>query len=144
MTSANDGITNSSRSCLHISSFQILLGKLHPYVSGTFFQSLKRPGIRKLHVYHQANVYIFVQTLLNILQISRRYLSWLEWLPGAPSGFSRRLKIGQILGFFKTDDLKIQFVRFEDLKTALFCHFLPLKSDFKTEDLKTAYLKSDD
>ena len=63
---------------------------------------------------------------------------------GAPSGFSRRLKIGQILGIFKSEDLKIQFARFEDLKTALFCHFLPQKSDVKTEDLKTAYLKSED
>ena len=62
----------------------------------------------------------------------------------APSRFSRRLKIGRIWGIFKTVDLKIQSVRFEDQKTALFCLFLPQKSDFKTEDLKTAYLKSED
>ena len=42
----------------------------------------------------------------------------------------------------KTEDLKIQFLRFEDLKTALFCHFLPHTDD--TEDLKTPYLKSED
>ena len=44
---------------------------------------------------------------------------------GTPSGFSWRLKIGQIWGIFKTKDLKIQFSRFEDLKKALFCHVLP-------------------
>ena len=41
---------------------------------------------------------------------------------GAPSGFSWRLKIGHIWGIFKTEDLKIQILTFEDLKTVLFCH----------------------
>ena len=41
----------------------------------------------------------------------------------------------QILGI-----LKIQLLKFEDLKTALFCHFLPQIS----EDLKTAYLEFED
>ena len=44
---------------------------------------------------------------------------------GAPSGFSWRLKIGHIWGIFKTKDLKIQILTFEDLKTVLFCHILP-------------------
>ena len=44
---------------------------------------------------------------------------------GAPSGFSWRLKIGHIWGIFKTEDLKIQILTFEDLKTVLFCHILP-------------------
>ena len=48
---------------------------------------------------------------------------------GAPRIFSWRLKIGQICEFFKTEDLKIQFLKFEDLQTVLFSHFLPQISD---------------
>ena len=44
---------------------------------------------------------------------------------GAPRVFSWRLKIDQIWGFIKTEDLKMQLLRYEDLKTALFWHFFP-------------------
>ena len=46
--------------------------------------------------------------------------SGIHW---APSGFCWRLKIGHIWWNFKTEDLKIQILTFEDLKTVLFCHY---------------------
>ena len=63
---------------------------------------------------------------------------------GAPSGFSWRLKIGQIWGFFKTEDLKIQFLRIEDWRQHYFVIFYPTYLMFKNEDSKTEYLKAED
>ena len=44
---------------------------------------------------------------------------------GPPSRFSWRLKFGHIWGIFETKELKIQILKFEDLKTVLFCHIIP-------------------
>ena len=69
---------------------------------------------------------------------------------GAPRVFSWRLKIGQIWGFIKTEDLKMQLLRYEYRKTALFCHFFPpdicflrlkiLRQHLKSEDSKYAFV----
>ena len=66
---------------------------------------------------------------------------------GAPCVFSWRLKIGQIWGIFKTEDLKIQFARFEDLKIAVLSSFILViwclrltTACFKSEDSKYAFV----
>ena len=55
------------------------------------------------------------------------------------------LSFQKIKGLFKIEDLKIKFSRFEELKTYhyfVICDHRNLL--FKTEDLKTAHLKSED
>ena len=49
-----------------------------------------------------------------------------------------------LIYFLRLKIWRSSFLRFEDLKTALFCHFLTLDLALKTEDLKTAYLTSED
>ena len=44
---------------------------------------------------------------------------------GLPAAFPEDWRLAIFGGIFKTEDLKIQILTFEDVKTVLFCHILP-------------------
>ena len=99
--------------------------KITPIIApGMELNDLTRSINLALNLENEKNLFIFSLPLIIYPSYTCIYLRPLVYIFGAPCVFFWNLKIGQIWGFFKTDDFKIQFLSFEDLKTPLSCDFL--------------------